>query len=77
MINYINVICTDQSGSICENKLFIGSKRAITKAELCFTKKVKELNKGVSKDLLEEALDNGYYQSFGTTVFITHPDIRK
>ena len=77
MTNYINVICTDESGSVCENKLFIGSKKAITKAELCFTKKIKELNTEVDKDVIEDALDEGYYTYNGCAVFLSHPDVKK
>jgi hypothetical protein len=77
MVNYINVICTDESGSVCENKLFIGNKKAITKAELCFTKKIKELNDKVDKDTIEVALDEGYYTYNICAVFLSHPEVKK
>jgi hypothetical protein len=81
--NYINVICTDAEGTVCENKLFVGSKKAITKAELCFIKAIKDIRKNVdkddvmSKDDIEAALDNGCYTYNGCTVFLSHPEVKK
>ena len=77
MTNHVSVICVNEEGIVCEHKLFIGSKKAVRKAELCFTKKMKELNTEVDKDLIEEALDNGYYQYNGCTVVISWPEIKK
>ena len=76
-MNYISVICIDEEGVVCENKLFIGSKKAVKKAERCFTKAMKELNEEVNKDLIEEALDNGYYKYNGCAVVISWPEIKK
>ena len=77
MTNYINVICTDEEGIVCENRLFIGSMKAITKAELYYTKKIKELEEGADKDLIEAALDEGTFTYNGCTVFLSHPEVKK
>ena len=72
----INVISTDETGSVCENKLFTG-KNASGDSEKYFIKKMKELHKEVQKDEIDISLDDGLYSYNGCSVFLSHPEIVK
>jgi hypothetical protein len=75
-MNFVNIICIDEEGIVNENKLYTG-KKAVMKAELQFTKRLRELNVDIEKDLIEEAITEGWYKYNNCTVFLSHPEVKK
>jgi hypothetical protein len=71
----INVISTDENGTVCENVLFTNEKDTDT-AEAYFTLKMMQLHPRVKQDEIDISLDDGWYTFEGRSVFISHPLIK-
>lgn len=72
----INVIII-RAGVVFENKLFTG-KSAVIKAEKCFKQYVTNIiGAKVLKEIMNAALDDGYYEGPEVSVCISEPEVIK
>jgi hypothetical protein len=73
-MNHINVITLGDESLVNMNTLFTGPK-AVKKAEAYFIKKIKELKSDVDGNIIEDALDDGYFEYNGFAVVISWPEV--
>jgi hypothetical protein len=75
-MNMINVVVI-RANVIAENKLFT-DKKAVANAERCFKQYVTSIiGAPVIKEIMDFALDEGYYEGPETCVCISEPEVIK